>query len=135
MTEDSVEFHQVLLDEVAWSFDEKKYSTIEEFYQDLQKYNIDIENELSEEVTYSLDIDELKISFNYTVEKNDEWVDIRKSVIVRSKYQEFNELELLFELHNSIQNLFTGYDHKFLEGLELLDFKTSPLEYELILGS
>ncbi len=132
-TED--EHYEVLLDEVAWSFDDKKYESIDEFYEALVKYNKEIDMVLPDEITYSVGFTEVVISFDYTDEISDEWIDVEKKFEFMTREEAFSELELLFQLHNSIQHLFKDYDHKYLEGIELKEQLLPSIEYELILGS
>lgn len=123
-----------LLEEVSWSFAQEKSADINAFYDSLEIYNKDIEVELPDYIGAGLGFNEVIIKYSYVELIDNNWTTVRNEIQLKSDYESFSELELLYQLHNNLQIHYMQQDKHYFEGLELQEDK-KKLIYELMLGS
>jgi hypothetical protein len=132
---DGVQYPEWIMEQVAWSFENKRYVKIEDFREALVKYNNEIDNPLSESLHQPLGMPALIVKFDFAEETNDGLRSIKKIVRIEAKSGNLTALEVLYDLHNAIQHLFDDYDHKYFEGLEFESGQDGVGNYIMFLGS
>ncbi len=135
MCADGVQYPEWIMEQVAWSFENKRYVNMEEFREALEEYNDEIDNPLNASLRQPLGIPVLIVRFGFSEETNDGWMSIKKFVRIESKSGGLTALEVLYNLHNAIQHLFEDYDHKYFEGLEFESGQDGVGNYTMFLGS
>lgn len=111
-----------LLNDVAWSFAQKRFGSLPEFAEALAEYNAEIfEKPFTDVWTNKLQLvgNRILIQYEYW---NDEEEDIIEQIMLQAdnnKY--FTTAELLYKVHNEVRDKLEGDDHIFFEGLGLFD--------------
>lgn len=149
------------LDDIAWAFNHTNYVGLMQFWDDVRKYNDEIEQDLEHFNPFATIFNAPKVKVIYEV-----WVKNEKSLFPMEKFVEdpedifdednaedglyqaeiiaefqsgdnngFGALELLWNIHNCLQNKELG-DHIFFEGFNIEGYEEdgTPVLY-LFLGS
>lgn len=112
-----------LLNDVAWSFAQKRFGSLPEFAEALAEYNAEIfEKPFIDVWTNKLQLVGNRILIQYEYWDDEEEDIIEEQIMLQAdnnKY--FTTAELLYKVHNEVHDKLEGDDHIFFEGLELFD--------------
>ncbi|MCR6475171.1 hypothetical protein NU688_03295 [Variovorax sp. ZS18.2.2] len=125
-----------ILPDLAWSFSRDTPESIAEWEEALLAYGEDVGMPVERESLWLvLPVRALDVQYTYWVFDN-EWQPKSKVVSVRAS-RLLSCSEILFEVHKSSHAELKDQDHRFFEGLELLDevFEEDVPAYRMLLGS
>ncbi|WKX76186.1 hypothetical protein [Zobellia laminariae] len=111
---------QRLLNDVLWNFKDKTYSSLSEFLIALLTYN---ENIFGEDFEFDkdekvLESTQVVIQYSYWDEEKED--DIEPDFLLTADNGEFfTQGELIFKVHNKVQEKLQDQDNSFFEGLLL----------------
>lgn len=131
---------QQLLKNLFWNFNQDKFSSQQDFENDLINYNELISKE-KENVDLSeiiLNCPKIVVQYSYWDEEEDDDIEL-DFLVEANNASNFTTGELLFKIHNEFCKSLANDDHIFFEGLELWkeghpDFSGVPF-YFLLQGS
>ncbi|MBN8758320.1 MULTISPECIES: hypothetical protein [Variovorax] len=127
-----------ILRDLAWSFSRDTPESIAEWEEALSAYGEDIGMPVDREKLWLvLPVRALDVQYTYwVVGNNNEWQPKSRVVSVRAS-RLLSCSEILFEVHKASHAELEDQDHRFFEGLELLDevFEEGVPAYKMLLGS
>lgn len=127
-----------LMPDVAWSFREGSYENQKLFVEAVYQYNDELDSPIPEfYFQTSLPVSRVSVSYNYWVEKDDDWAEFREFVTIDSESGMLSLGELLFKLHEAVRPNLADQDRSYFEGLEFTSSGSTDQEYsfKLVLGS
>jgi len=127
-------FPPVILKEIAWSFTNTTYNSVDQFNEEVKQYQLDIfQEDRWQPENVVLNSPRFLMEYEFWTDEGDEQVE---TVEVTSNKPHFTAGELLFEIHNLLAEKYLG-DHVFFEGLNYSEegAATDLPKYELRLGS
>lgn len=115
-------YPDTLLEDIAWSFDDTTYGSLDEFVHAVSEYQVSLELDRDWKANeIVLDTSIISVLTEEIYDSNDEETDF--TVEIKAEGSSLTRAELLYKLHNAFaEKLKTGYslgDHHFFEGLEL----------------
>jgi hypothetical protein len=122
-----------LLENIYWSFDNGKYSSYDEFIENLIEYNLKINHNVFDFNCIILEESLVNVAYSYYDEEEDDSVDIDFSIEANDK-KSFTLGELLFKIHNEVVDHLEEDEHKFLQGLTLFEDVSSSQHPFYLLG-
>ena len=126
-----------LFRDIHWSFTEPVPSSPEAMVMAAEDYAESIEVESPALALRSaLPFSSVSVRYKHSVRRPDgEWEDQHHTLQVSSHAGPLTGAALLWELHIAWQATVGSDDHRYFEGLELLDGSLAEPQYELCLGS